>query len=66
MKAKKHIGLEINNEYVEEIEDQLNKIKSIVALAERWSMDQENGLTPSSICVAALKDIRMITKETKK
>ncbi len=37
-----------------------SKIQSIVKLAEEWSEDQENGLTPHEICLSAMKDIRRL------
>ncbi len=42
-------------------EDSLkSKIQSIVKLAEEWSVDQENGMTPHQVCLADMKDIRRL------
>lgn len=45
------------------LERKLFKIETILKLAESWSKDQENGLTDSSICVSAMKDIKRVIED---
>lgn len=59
-KPKKYIGLDVNDSYVEYLEDKITKVKNILSLTGDWAKDQDNGLTDSVICVAAMKDIRRI------
>lgn len=42
----------------------MKMIKSAICLAEKWCKDQSIGIPESQICMAALKDIRRIIKET--
>ena len=43
-----------------ESERKLEVIRATVRLAEAWSEDQEIGLTPHEVCLAAMKDVRRI------
>jgi len=41
----------------------LESIMKVIEQAERWCLDQKNGLTDPQICMAALKDIRRIVRK---
>jgi len=58
MNPNKFVGMSLNQEYVDFLEKKISSIESVVKFAERWSNDQENGLTDGEICISAMKDIR--------
>jgi hypothetical protein len=55
---EKYIGLSLNEAYVEHLEKKIEKVNSVVNLANDWCEDQENEITDGSICISAMKDIR--------
>jgi len=59
----KYIGMSLNQDYVDYLENKISSINSVVKFAERWSNEQGNGLTDGEICISAMKDIRRHLKE---
>lgn len=62
-KPEKYVGeFDISEGYVDYLETKIKKVDDILAMTKEWIQDQDNGLTDSVICVAAMKDIRRIMR----
>lgn len=59
----KYVGLSVSDSYVEYLEKTIKIVVGVVALAEEWSGDQENGLPDGNICSAAMKLLKISLKE---
>jgi len=50
----------VTDKYILHLEAKIIKIRKSLKLAEDLCGDQSNGMTESSICIAALRDIRRL------